>query len=627
MKRNIVKNITALLLTALLAVGALVPAFADTSVQPVVFVMGIYENALYSDPQTAEEYRLFPPTNSEALEITAHFAVDLTLGSQAQEFSKAATEAGNTIYNMLAPILCQPDGTSMAQNIGPRKFMKSLDNYTDTQMGGSLTKMAQTLGSRIGAQNCYLFTYDFRLYPQSHATELRDFIKHVKQDSGASKVRIVASGFGGIVANCYLNLCMADAEEDVSAVNFFTSLIGGSALVGDIMTGNLVYTVNDYADPNEMETHLDIYNNLWGRARGSAFIRWMNDQPQVIKEELENYYKIDVKDNFSQLTKGAATFSMWLTNYILNGQSVWQNAGLDYDLFVRWSQTNLYDSYLKRLLRTMPGLWAMIPPSDFNEAIQYMYENEGVSGQVIDGTLEQKLNEYYDIQTDAGETLRNARANGINVTLLAGYNLQILPVAASMGVQSDGIVDTTSATLGATDVQLNDYWLRATTQCEDKSHNHMSRDDWEDASTCELPESTWIVKNLPHNGVEDVSMAKVVEFLISPNGQRTVWDSALYPQFMYYSGISGQVGPYSAKDPGVGNYKLGDVDLDGDVDVEDARICLRASVGLGEPLNEDQLRNADINGNGAPDAADARSIMRCAVGLIKLGNDGEIPVE
>ena len=58
----------------------------------------------------------------------------------------------------------------------------------------------------------------------------------------------------------------------------------------------------------------------------------------------------------------------------------------------------------------------------------------------------------------------------------------------------------------------------------------------------------------------------------------------------------------------------GDVDGDGEVTAADARMALRAAVGM-EELGEGAKRAADLDGDGIVTAADARLILRAAVGL------------
>lgn len=59
---------------------------------------------------------------------------------------------------------------------------------------------------------------------------------------------------------------------------------------------------------------------------------------------------------------------------------------------------------------------------------------------------------------------------------------------------------------------------------------------------------------------------------------------------------------------------LGDFDLDGSVTSEDARLTLRASVGLETP-DADTVLRADVDNSGKIESSDARLVLRLAVGL------------
>lgn len=61
-------------------------------------------------------------------------------------------------------------------------------------------------------------------------------------------------------------------------------------------------------------------------------------------------------------------------------------------------------------------------------------------------------------------------------------------------------------------------------------------------------------------------------------------------------------------------YRLGDFDLDGEITAADARMVLRAAVGL-ETLTDFQKLISDYDGNGDISAADARMVLRTCVGL------------
>lgn len=74
---------------------------------------------------------------------------------------------------------------------------------------------------------------------------------------------------------------------------------------------------------------------------------------------------------------------------------------------------------------------------------------------------------------------------------------------------------------------------------------------------------------------------------------------------------------HGTNDEYAATFRYGDADLDGTLTVEDARLVLRASVGL-ETLSEEALRRADILGTGGPDPAGARKILRIVTGLDSL---------
>lgn len=59
---------------------------------------------------------------------------------------------------------------------------------------------------------------------------------------------------------------------------------------------------------------------------------------------------------------------------------------------------------------------------------------------------------------------------------------------------------------------------------------------------------------------------------------------------------------------------FGDVNSDGNISADDARIALRASVGLTQ-LSEEEKIFADMNRDGKISADDARTILRISVGL------------
>jgi hypothetical protein len=67
---------------------------------------------------------------------------------------------------------------------------------------------------------------------------------------------------------------------------------------------------------------------------------------------------------------------------------------------------------------------------------------------------------------------------------------------------------------------------------------------------------------------------------------------------------------------GSSEYAPGDIDMNGEVNVVDALLALRCSMGLLE-FSGEQLALADVNESGACDVADALLILRFSMGLIE----------
>jgi len=207
---------------------------------------------------------------------------------------------------------------------------------------------------------------------------------------------------------------------------------------------------------------------------------------------------------------------------------------------------------------------------------------------------------------------------------VAGYNLQNFPITKNSAInQSDGMVDTVYASAGADCLKLNaaylnifDFLGKRNAQIVDTRYDNVSGDRLIDASTCALPQNTWFIKNLKHNGFRyDSNSSDFIAWLAtveSPN----VWRSVKYPQFMSYNKFTQKLNTPSSNSRPEG-YLLGDVNLDGKVTAADARIVLRVAAKLEKESKLSALakQNADVNLDGKIDIKDARLILRLAANL------------
>ncbi len=516
------------------------------------------------------------------------------------DFKKIAADIQNRITSeieSLKLLAMNDDGTPMYENIGAISYPESLEYYydDDSEAAEALAgNIGVIMGDRLGYENTYVFTYDWRLDPAENAAALDAYIENVKSETGAEKVSVISEGYGSTVATAYLDGFAASAAENVKNFVTVSSEFLGTSVVGDFMKGDIV---NEYSN-------LTTYT--------SAYIRYTND----------------ISDN------PITAFSTWLINYILNNEWDLQAFCLKIEQALTAVNYVLDKTGVTAEIAKMPGIWALVPTEDFEKAADRFF------GENQEGELCEKLKAFKDSQDSYEEILTDAKDAGINVSVVAAWDLQIVPVGENCSVQSDGVVDTAYASFGATCVPLNNVTgAMNAEQTGDFAHDHMSANydmltpwysyggicHYIDASTCVLPENTWFIKNMKHGTFSNESnSADFLVWLITADNERTVWQNAAYKQFMNYNryinpGILNSDGVVPAEGSDIpGKYLMGDINLDGLVTSLDARLALRSAAGL-EPLEEGTLpfKNGDVYPDNIINAADARKILLMSSGLIE----------
>ena len=491
------------------------------------------------------------------------------------------------------------DGTSTNPSIGALELNESLEYYFDDDYDFAYSfagVLGETIAETVGYDNTYVFTYDWRLDPVVNAEKMAEFVEHVKNETGSDKVSILSEGYGSTVATTYLAI-NEDADESVKNFVTVSSEFLGTSVAGDFMKGEMINKKSNLV------------------AFSSAYIRYTND----------------ISDN--PLT----AFSTWLTNYILNNE--WEVQSFCFEIEKLLTDIEFFADYfgLTAELAKMPGVWALVPVEDYDAAVTNIFGDE------TDCELYEIINTFKDYQYDYETILTDAKDNGINISVVAAWDLQIVPLGENNSVQSDGIVDTAYASFGATCVALNDVSdAGAAVQYDNDGHDHIS-DTYDmltpwydmgtichyiDASTCALPENTWFIKNMKHGtfSYESNSFDFLI-WLITADTERTVWQDVAYKQFMNYNrfiapGILSSDG-IKAEETQPGKYLLGDINIDGNVTSLDARIALKIASG-DEYIEVGTIpfMNGDVYADGVINEADANKILLISAGLIDYMQSG-----
>lgn len=627
MKNSLVKRTLSIVLSAIMLVSCAVSVFAATennSIDPVIIVGGIDANPLIANPNSQDAETVFPPSDAEMNYFIGKLITLMNTAVASNNYDEILNYTYSWVYPIMDKISMNNDGTKKSNNVGVQKYTHSLSYYrTDAQL---LEKVAGTLGKgmaeKLGYNNIYVFQYDWRLDPFDNANSLAEFVKEVKAASHKDQVSIVCEGYGANVAVTYLSEYSETAHKDVSKFVTVSSAFMGTSLIGDLFTGNLIVKDSTFSYPNNVG--YGQFQNLT-----SAYIRWSND----------------FSDN------PITAFSTWLTNYILNGEWETQSYIINIMTMMGHTITKMYDKYLREMLRNYLGLWAMVPLEYYDDAYEYMF----IDREEPNASLVKKINAYKKLQKSASSILTDAQKAGIDVSVVAMWDLQLLPIGNDympsesgnderdindmsnelygLSAQSDGVIDTYYASFGAYCTALNDVGRAALImQTKDKDHDHLSSTydyldpkhklgaicHYIDASTCALPENTYFIRNMKHGSFQEGSNTiDLIDWLACDDDTNinARWE---FGQFMT---INRYVDPAilvvdSDKDKN-GQYLLGDVNLDGKVTAADARLALRIAANLEPMPAEDsvQFKNADVNNDKKLTAQDARTILRVVARL------------
>lgn len=527
--------------------------------------------------------------NTEEIDIEAIIAnIDFE-----QYIQNMKDELTVTLQNMVL-LAMNDDGTPVHSNIGAVLYPESLEYYYNDDFDAAYAlagDIGESIAEEIGYENTFVFTYDWRLDPIANAQSLSEYIENVKTATGAEKVSIVSEGYGSTVATTYLAENETTAADTIHNFVTISSEYLGTSLVGDFFKGEII---NEFSSITKFT---------------SAYIRYTND----------------ISDN------PITAFTTWLINYILNREHEAQALCNEIQKILAASEYFSNTIGLTEEMAKMPGMWALVPVNDYDAAVENLFD-ENTNADLI-----AKIDAFKNYQYDYEYILQNAKDEGINISVVAAWDLQILPIGENNSVQSDGIVDTAYASFGATCIDLNDVGTATkAVQMYNDGHKHISTTydmltPWHayagickyiDASTCALPENTWFIKNMKHGTFSwESNSVDFIIWLVTADEERTVWQDIAYKQFMNYNRF---INPGILNSNGVvanpsepGGYLLGDINLDGLITSLDAQLALQISAG-DMHIEEDSIvyLNGDVYADGNINEADARKILLISAGLI-----------
>ena len=182
--------------------------------------------------------------------------------------------------------------------------------------------------------------------------------------------------------------------------------------------------------------------------------------------------------------------------------------------------------YLKQVAGLWESLWDFLPYDCYKECFDTVDKTE-CAGLIA------KVTDFHENRmVHFGEALREARALGVNVSIVAGTGHATITGSQQ---NSDAIIGTAAAT-GAKAAPYgkrfaNGYTCTGTV-CTDRTHNHLSPSMELDASYAYLPENTWFVDGMFHGMTMNEGYAHdlAVKLLLT-NDLPDVHADPAFPQF------------------------------------------------------------------------------------------------
>lgn len=337
-------------------------------------------------------------------------------------------------------------------------------------------------GSKVGGKyptNRFVFQYDWRMDPYKTADVLHAYIEDVLAVTGEAKVNLVGRCLGACITAAYMEKYDAQYVEDY--LLYCGALYGATqcskAFCGEIYlegggVERYVYDLNLFAD----ETMTDLLQ---------SFVTMMRKT-----------YGLDI--------------ACWAINNVYR------------QIYLNIVPPILIDTYA-----SFPGYWSMVADRDYEKAKQTAFY--GADREKYKNFIRIIDDYHYNVQVRTPELFEAYRAKGVGIANIVKYGFQTIPVTRQSDMLSDGLCGVEDASFGAVTSTINGTLKKSYLKSADM--RYVSPDRQIDASACLMPDRTWFIKNLEHKDFPEC-VERLFDFIL--NEDATVFDSALYPQYMVF---------------------------------------------------------------------------------------------
>ena len=366
------------------------------------------------------------------------------------------------------------------------------------------------LCEKIGSENVFQFSTDWRQEIIFCARDLGKYIKSVLDFTGAKKVNIFSESHGGQTTGTYIALCSLvemggekaatlasllglslDELKTYFNLDYVNNAVLNSPAIGGVQLAYDLISGNSHFDTTRIIEFVEYGNNPFQEVIGGDEYVWESEY-----EWLLAFAKLDKTNNFLN----TVIQDEEILSIVLSLGSMWDFIDVEH-----------YDEIKETKLNTAEKKASYAP----------MIENTDFS--------------HYNVMNNLNEYLTYARSRGVNVNIVCGTDIT---TATGSTVNGDCLV----AAKTASGAKVTDYGYRfsngyttdytdSAVTCKDSSHNHVSPSMNLDGAYGYLPENTWYIEGQFHAqyAYDDYALPLTDELLLG--NLTSVYDNPAYPQF------------------------------------------------------------------------------------------------
>lgn len=367
-----------------------------------------------------------------------------------------------------------------AGNVKPTANYEFQSNFIDRQVD-----MSKYMTEYGGEDHIYYYSYPSFGNTFESAAGLKDYIELVKEQTGHDKVTICFISLGGTLANVFLSEYYDECKDSIDRIILAACAIDGSYLLGDLMDVNTTL-----ADTSV------IYNDLI---------------PNLVSLADEAYMPLAYMGN---------TIARILPEELFNS-------------FLERAFTKAVNEALAKMIRNCPSMWSLVPSDQYEElAAKYISDADHAE-------LKKITDKYYNIQKNAKATIQKRAAEGADIFVIFGYNLELPALVKHFRESSDNIIQASSTSVGGTFAKAGEKL--DTSKIKDFDAKYLSPDGNAYLGTCALPDKTFAVYGQSHlklqSSIRDV-IELCIQIAVDPELKNATTDNSGYVQFNQYRDLS-----------------------------------------------------------------------------------------